>query len=151
MQYLSARAASSAMVRQTLERRAARRLCVRSLDQSTKTLIETAIAELTGLGLVDDAAFARTRAASLAGRGLSKRRIELGLKRKGLARADIEQTLVASLDELSQARRFVQRKRLGHCRTGPQSNETRARDLRALARAGFNYGVSIKALEPADD
>ena len=70
MHYLSQRAASVAMLRQTLERRAKRRLAVKMLEPETRALIETAITDLQALGLVNDARFAENRAASLARKGL---------------------------------------------------------------------------------
>jgi regulatory protein len=75
MHYLSGRAASESMLRQTLERRAKRRLDMRTLDDETKTLIAAAIADLVTHGLLNDAKFAEGRAASLMRKGFSKRRI----------------------------------------------------------------------------
>jgi regulatory protein len=151
MHYLSARAASVAMLRQTLERRAKRRMAVRSLEPETKALIETAIADLVALGLINDAKFAENRAASLARKGFSKRRIGFGLKLKGIAAETIETAIAPDVDDLTQARLFVERKRLGRFRRGGALPETRDKDLRALARAGFGYGVAAKALDAPDD
>ena len=66
------------MLRQTLERRAKRRLCVGDLPEETRALIDDTIAELEKLGLLDDARFAEARARTLAGKGLSRRRIAQG-------------------------------------------------------------------------
>lgn len=151
LHYLSSRAASVAMVRQTLERRAKRRLIVKSLQPDVQGLIEAAIAELQALGLVDDAAFAGSRASSLAGKGFSKRRIGFGLKQKGLAAETIEAAIDPELDDLAQARRFIARKRLGTFRRGGATPATRDKDLRSLARAGFGFAVAAKALgEPQE-
>jgi regulatory protein len=151
MHYLSARAASVAMLRQTLERRSKRRLAVRALEPETKALIESAISELLALGLVNDDTFAENRAASLARKGFSKRRIGLGLKLKGIAAETIETAIASDIDDLTQARVFVERKRLGHYRRGGAQPETRDKDLRALARAGFGYATASKALDAPPD
>jgi regulatory protein len=151
MHYLSARAASVAMLRQTLERRAKRRLAVKILEPETKTLIEAAIAELITLGLINDARFAENRAASLARKGFSKRRIGLGLKIKGIGAETIEAAIAPDVDDLTQARLFVERKRLGQFRRGGAAPETRDKDLRALARAGFGYAIAAKALDAPED
>lgn len=151
MHYISAHSASIAMVRQTLERRACRRLCVTTLDEATRNLIEVAIAEIVNLGLVDDARFAEGRARVLARRGLPQRRIMQGLRSKGLDRETIAQTTGHVVDELAQARRYVERKRLGPYRRGGVTPDSRRKDLAALGRAGFSRATAVKALDEADD
>ena len=139
------------MLRQTLERRAKRRLCVRALEAETKALIEAAIANLVGLGLVDDQTFADNRAASLARKGLSKRRIGQGLKLKGIADATIETAIKPEVDDAAQVHVFIKRKRLGAFRRGGATPETRDKDLRALARAGFSYRIAARALDEPEE
>jgi len=151
LHYVSQRAASMAMVRQILERRAKRRLAVRTLDAATEALVEAAVAELAALGLVDDARFAGGRAASLADKGLARSRIAQGLRAKGISRELASETIGDTVDDLEQARRFVARKRLGTLRRGGMTPESRRKDLASLARAGFAYSVASRALEPADD
>jgi regulatory protein len=150
MHYLSQRAASASMLRQVLIRRSARRLTVKILDPDTLALIDGAIASLTHLGIVDDGRFAEGRATTLAGRGQSKSRIAAGLKAKGIAADIIANSDAARVDDLAQARRTIQRKRLGPYRRNGQTPETRRKDLAALARAGFNYSIAKSALEAAD-
>lgn len=151
LHYVSQRAASVAMVRQILERRAKKRLAVQVLDPPTRDLIASAIAELLALGLVDDARFAGGRVATLASKGLARSRIAQGVRAKGVARDTIEAAIGDSIDELEQARRFVVRKRLGTLRRGGMTPESRRRDLASLARAGFAYAVASRALDAADD
>lgn len=152
LHYLSARAASASMVRQTLERRARRRLGERSLPADIVALIDAAISDLTTLGLIDDARFAEGRAAALARKGLSRRRIAVGLKQKGIGAETGQAAIAADLDDLTQARRFIIRKRLGPLRRGGATPATRDKDLRALARAGFSYAISVTALaDPGDE
>jgi regulatory protein len=151
MHYLSARSASTAMLRQTLERRAKTRLGVRQLSEETRALIDKAIADLVALGMLNDATFAQARARSLQGKGFSKRRITEGLRLKGIGGAQAAQAIDPELDELTQARRFAERKRLGAWRRGGATPETRDKDLRALARAGFAYVIASKALSANDE
>lgn len=150
MHYISAHAASVAMLRQVLERRAKRRLVVKTLDEPTRTLIDTAVAELQALGLIDDARFAENRTAALVGKGLSKRRIADGLKSKGIAKDTVERMVAGDIDEIAQARRFVERKRLGPFRRGGMTPESRRKDLAALARAGFSFAIAACALAAPD-
>jgi regulatory protein len=49
--------------------------------------------------------------------------------------------------DLTAARRFVQRRRLGPFRTAPAREGQHNRDLAAMARAGFAFGVARKVLE----
>ncbi len=151
LHYVSQRAASTAMVRQMLERRAMRRLAVRALDDDTQRLVQAAISELLDLGLLDDVRFAESRVATLAGRGASRARIGMALRAKGVDRETIEQVVGEDLDALTQARRLVARKRLGPFRAGATSPETRRKDLAALARAGFAFDIARRALEEPDE
>ncbi|MEZ5818226.1 MAG: regulatory protein RecX [Hyphomicrobiaceae bacterium] len=139
------------MVRRLLERRAMRRLAVRRLDEATEKMIADAVSELADLGLIDDARFAEARAASLAGRGLSGRRIRMGLREKGIAPETISEAVGDGIDELAQARVFVARKRLGRWRRGGMTPETRRKDLAALARAGFAFRIASQALDDPDE
>ena len=147
LHYVSQRASSTAMLRQTLERRAKRRLATRSLEAETQAMIDAAVGELVALGLVDDARFAETRTATLASKGLPRARIAQGLRAKGVAREQIAQALGDDIDELAQARRFVARKRLGPLRRGGMTPETRRKDLAVLARAGFAFAIATRALD----
>ena len=150
MHYISGRAASAAMVRQTLERRAKRRLCVSSLDEPTRALIDAAIATLQQAGLLDDKLFAEGRAASLERRGLPRRRIAAGLRLKGIDAQTIDRVVSTDIDELAQARRYIERKRLGNLRRGGMTLETRRKDLGALCRAGFSLAIASRALDRSD-
>ncbi len=151
MHYLSQRAASTSMLRQTLVRRAKRRLCQQSLPEEVGDRIDTVIAALVKLGLINDDTFAANRAASLARKGFSKRRIEQGLHAKGIKGERAARAIGDDLDELAQARRFAERKRLGSWRRGDASPELHQKDLRAMARAGFSLSTARKALEPEVD
>ena len=150
MHYISGRAASAEMVRQTLQRRAKRRLEARILEAQTIELIDAAIAELLKLGLLDDLKFAENRTVTLVRKGLSRGRIALGLRAKGIPKATVELAIGNDIDELAQARRYVERRRLGSLRRGGMTPETRKKDLAALARAGFGFQVAIRALAQSE-
>lgn len=146
MHYLSGRAASTAMLRQTLARRAKRRLDVKSLDEPTRTLIEQAIADLVSLGMLDDVRFAQTRAASLQRKGLSLKRIGLGLEQKGIDKSTASRAVSAGIDDFAQARLFAQRKKLGPWRRGGLDPAKRQKEIQALIRAGFTFSIAAKTL-----
>lgn len=151
LHYLSTRAASREMLRSVLERRSKRRLQVKSLDPEIPALIETVLDEFVQLGLLDDPRYAEGRRRTLERRGFSKRRIELGLKQKGLDAETIRGALAEEVDEAAQARRFAERRRLGRWRKSGATEDRFKRDLGALMRAGFSFGVAKAALAEPDD
>lgn len=109
-------------------------------------LIDAVVTELVGLGLLDDAKFADGRVASLTRKGLSHRVVEHGLRAKGLTK-DLVQSAAAGIDDVIQARQFIERKRLGSFRRGGSTPESRKKDLAALARAGFSFSIASRALD----
>jgi regulatory protein len=75
-----------------------------------------------------------------------RRRVATDLKVKGVHPDVIEKAVneaYAAVDELAQARAFLKRKRLKK----PSTNKEAARIFRALIRAGFAVGASIKVLK----
>ena len=151
LHYLSSRSASREMLRAVLERRSKRRLQVRSLDAEIPALIETVLDEFVELGLLDDQRFAEGRRATLERKGFSKRRIELGLRLKGLDAETIRSALVDEVDEAAQARRFAERRRLGPWRKSAAAEDRYKKDLGALMRAGFSFTIAKQALAEPDE
>lgn len=139
------------MLRQTLTRRAKRRLAIKSLDEAARDLIEKTIADLVGLGLINDGRFAENRAAALQRKGLSIKRIGIGLKQKGIDQVTATRAIAPGLDDLSQARLFAERKKFGPWRRGGVDPSKRPKELQALMRAGFSYAIAMKALAEAAD
>ena len=143
--YLRQRAASRAMLRTTLKRRALRRLQVKRLEPEIEAAIERAIEALAAEKFVDDATFARGRRVTLQAKGLPRRRIALGLRQKGIEAETIEATLGDDIDDVVQARRYAERRRFGPWSRKADTPDQRRKDLAAMVRAGFSYGVVQKA------
>lgn len=140
------------MLRQVLERRSKRRLQVHALERATLDLIGEVLDGLIELGLLDDQRYAEGRCATLQRRGFSGRRIELGLKQKGLDSGTIRKALGDGIDDVAQAHRFAARKRLGPYRTDAATAAgNKQKDLRALLRAGFGYAVAARVLTGGDE
>jgi regulatory protein len=121
-------------------------------DPELRASLEATLTELldryTSAGLLDDARFAEARASSLRARGTSARRIQQKLAAQG-----VPAELVRGFDrpshddELTAARAYVARRRLGPCRSSPEARAAHHdRDLRALARQGFSFRVARLAL-----
>ncbi len=143
--YLQRFVASSGRLRRVLRRRLSRaerrgeEIDRPAMEQEVERVVE----RMTALGLVDDAAYARGVAESLRRRGLSRRALRAKLREKDLPAALVDVVLaeVAGDDELGAAWRFARRRRLGPFSRGDRAAR-RERDLAALGRAGFGYGVA---------
>ncbi len=142
--YLARHSASTAHLREVLGRKIRRRCEARDLlvpdETDIRTLVDATVERLTRAGLLDDQAFARGRARTLAAKGWPAWRIGTELERQDIDATSEALTGVAELDEAGQARRLAQRRRLGPFRGGERL-AYRDKDIRSLVRAG--YPVSI--------
>ncbi len=145
--YLARYAASTTRLRQVLARRIGRRLAQAGQplpDRATLDgLVDPVVERLKRAGLIDDAAFARGRAASLAAKGRPAWRIKADLAHGfgiDAGETGLSDSLDA-LDETAQATRWAERKRLGPFRLRDRLAK-RERDIGALARAGFSVEVA---------
>ncbi len=98
-------------------------------------------------GVVDDAAFAASRARRLARGGRSRRAIAAHLSAKGVA-GEVAQAVLPA-DELGAALMFCRRRRFGPFARQAVTPEVRLKALGALARAGFARGTAVAALDMA--
>lgn len=144
----------------SLERVLHRRVAASARHHGTDTdqgraLVADLIARYLRAGLLDDAAFARARAISLHGRGISTRSIIARLAEKGVPRPEIDAARAALAEEapddtppdLAAAKRTARRRRLGPWRGEDVRAERREKDLAALARAGFSYSVAKSVID----
>lgn len=120
--------------------------------QAARQAVRGVVARLAELGAVDDAAFAETRARSLARAGRSRRAIAAHLAQRGVP-AD---TAAAALPdegeaELAAALAWAMRRRIGPFRRAPVDEAGQLRELGVLARAGFAQPVARAALAMAPE
>ena len=150
--YLGRYATSRANLERVLMRRVQRwRRLNGGEPDGDQALVADTVAFCVQHGLVDDAAFAGSRTATLRNRGWPARRIRMGLAHKGLERAVIEAAL--EQDETSDAaaaERFAQRRRLGPWRQAGRM-EKRDRDIAAMMRAGFGLDLARAAIDGTGD
>jgi regulatory protein len=110
------------------------------------------VARLAAAGAVNDAAFAESRARSLARAGRSRRAIGAHLAAKGVS-GEMQRRILPQDDtgtELAAALVMARRRRIGPFRTGdPPDAAGRRRELAILARAGFPQSVATQALDTA--
>jgi len=110
------------------------------------------VARLSQSGAVSDAAFAQSRARSLARAGRSRRAIGAHLATKGVAGTLATAALPTDEDaELAAALIHARKRRIGPWRKVASTPETLRRELGSMARAGFAHGVSRGALATPQD
>ncbi len=149
MYYLQRYATSAENLRRVLMRKVKRSCSFHEMPaEDFVPLVDELVARYMNVGLVDDKSFAQARVTSLRRQGHSGRSIIARLQVKGLSAAQIEAAL-KSVDEdkeepeLSAARSYARRKKLGAYRTKPQDPQ---KELAAMGRAGFSYEVARRAL-----
>lgn len=150
LHYLERFASSKAKLKRVLSRKAARSLAHWGGEAiEAEAMIAAVIERLAGLGYLDDQAYARQKAESLQRRGGSRRIIRQSLAAKGVD-ADMAAEAMAALEpELDAARALARRRRLGPFRA-EASEDSRRRDLAALARAGFAYDIARRVIYAAN-
>ncbi|MFH1464235.1 MAG: regulatory protein RecX [Pseudomonadota bacterium] len=143
-------------VRRALMRRVQKAAQEQPVDRAEAAIwVEAVLARLVRAGLVDDGAWARSKAKSLLARGKPTGRIRAELRARGI---DAEQAAeaVQTLEEqpgdtnLLAALTYARRRRLGPFRPEHQRAERRQKDLGAMARAGFSYALSSEILDSDD-
>jgi regulatory protein len=146
--YLERFASSAENLRRVLKRKVERRCRLRGEDPAPfLALLDDVVARALRSGLVDDRRYAEARVATLRRRGASARAIGAKLAGKGVARDVVAGALAASdEDELAAAHGLARRRRLGPYRTGDRA-AAREKDLAALARAGFAFGVAREVVD----
>ena len=155
--HLERYASSSASLRRVLLRRVARSAEAHGTDRDEGAdEVEKLLARLQEQGLLDDAAYAHSRARSLRRRGASARAVRARLAAKGIGRQLAEQALADLAEEqggdpeLAAAAAFARRRRLGPWRLPEARAERRLRDLAALGRQGFSVSLARKVIDAED-
>lgn len=156
LRYLERYAASTELLRRVLMRKVQRavRAGVAQREEAVP-LVEALLHRLTGQGLLDDGKFAVARARSDHARGRSRSFVAQALAQRGVGREQIGAALAALAEEssdpdLEAALAFARRRRLGPYRAAEERAARRAKDLAALARAGFPMDVARKVLDAPD-
>lgn len=158
LHYLERYSASTEMLRRTLARRVEKRARLRGEDPAGfAEMIAATVARAVSAGLVDDARFADMRLATLRRRGTSSRGVSAKLAAKGVPRDVVEAAMQAEREAVPEeeaaaiedqaAQAYAKRRRLGPYRRPDQREAYRDRDLAALARAGFSYGLARRVVD----
>ncbi|MBX3224802.1 MAG: RecX family transcriptional regulator [Labilithrix sp.] len=120
--------------------------------------IAAIVARFREVGLIDDAAYAASRARSLSRAGRSRRAISAHLAAKGVAAETVREALPNDATvELAAALAFARKRRIGPFARDAADDDRAARQkaLAAMARAGFGWSTCERALgmdrEEADE
>lgn len=152
MAYLERYASSAEQLRRVLTRKVANRCRLRGEDATEfRDAIDEVVAKSLRIGLVDDARYAQGRVATLRRRGGSARAIRAKLSIKGVDGETITAALQGDDDEEEKAAlAFARRRRLGPYRVADRA-PSRDKDLAALARAGFGFGIAKRIIDAESD
>ena len=143
-----------------------RRVLMRHIDRNIRrwggdrelaeSLVEPLLTELVESGGLDDFAFSRAWVEQLDRKGSSRRAIFAKMREKGIGRDLVQNELErieghGSERELWRAIVYARRRRLGPARFDPLHRaERRKKDMAAMARAGFSYGIVVQVIDCED-
>jgi regulatory protein len=158
--YLARGSATAATLGRVLDRkvstwawkaaRAARDPDLIASDVSTcRQSIEAIVARFCEVGLINDAAYATSRARSLSRAGRSRRAIAAHLAAKGVDAETAREALPNDAEvELAAALAFARKRRFGaYAReTADRDRAAKQKALAAMARAGFDWSTCERAL-----
>jgi len=157
--YLERYASTAEGLRRVLNRRVSRaRMLEAPVMENVKQAIDAIVAKFVDAGVIDDKAFAQTKARSLHRRGTSSRVTRQKLKMAGvdgdtldeaIEGLDVELDVTPAQREQRAAAALARRRRLGPYRPVEARKDHRLRDLATMARAGFAYDVARKVVDAA--
>lgn len=114
-------------------------------------MVDAVVQRYIEAGILNDRLFAETRVRSLVSRGTSTKMIRRKLMEKGVSSEDIDAALAEVVDqengELASAARYAKRRRIGPFRLPEKREDNRDRDMAALARQGFGFGIAAKIVD----
>lgn len=155
--YLERFASSSANLRRILLRRV-ERIARQDGDDPADgvVLVDALIARYLAAGLLDDGQYAAMTAGRLHRQGASLRAIRQHLSSKGISSDLVDSTLddlthSTGDADLEAARAYARRRRLGPWREPEKRLLQRNRDLAALGRAGFSWGIAQAVIDGERD
>lgn len=119
---------------------------IASAQQASRQTVREVARALVQSGVVNDTAFAGARARTLTRAGRSRVAVSAHLAAKGVPQAVAQAALPDPESELAAALAYARRRRLGPFRVEDADDDTRRKELGALARAGFPQPVAQRAL-----
>ncbi|WP_327210624.1 regulatory protein RecX [Rhizobium leguminosarum] len=146
---LSQRSVSTEALRKKIVERAVRKYDGIEPSEAEK-LAAAAVAFCTDNGFLDDQSFAEYRVAEGVRKGHSRRKIEMTLADKGVARDDAAGAVI-DVDDVESAMNLAQKKGYGPFRRGDADQKRIAREAAAFARNGFSSEITWKIVRMSPD
>ena len=114
-------------------------------SQSAEHIVEQMVERFAELGYIDDALFAKNRAAALINRGYGKRRVAQALYQAGIEEGDDHQALDLSDDRRwDAARTYARKKSIGPFAVEPADPDKCRKQLQAFLRAGHGFDIASR-------
>ena len=136
-----------ATTRAKLKNYLSRKLKERGWKGESPPDVERLSERLSGLGYIDDGAFAAARASSMQRRGYGERRVTQSLRAAGIEAGDLS-AIRGQIDEGAReaALRFARRKRIGPFATHELGREAKQKAFAAMVRAGHPMDIVKEVL-----
>ncbi len=154
LHYLGRFSTSKANLKRVLLNRVARSAKAHGTDpQEGLAWIEALMDKLEGLGYLNDAAYAESKAESMNRRGKPSNQVRWALKMKGVDQDTTEAAMTKLSDEMegdadrAAALAFARKKRLGPYRAEEARQAHKTKDIQAMARAGFGWDLAREIVE----
>jgi regulatory protein len=154
--YLERYPSTAEGLRRVLERRVRKAETADApIVEHVERVIAEIVAKFVAAGVIDDKAFAQTKARALHRRGTSSRLTRQKLRLAGIDPGTLDQAMAGldqELDTDPQQREWqaavalARRRRLGPFRK-KERKEHRNRDLAAMARGGFDYDLARRVID----
>lgn len=158
--YLERYPSTAEGLRRVLNRRVAKaRMAEAPVMDDVTAAIEAVVARFVDAGVIDDRAFAQTKARALHRRGTSSRLTRQKLRMAGIDGDTLDKAMTGLDEELhtdprqrewKAATALARRRRLGPYRAEKDRKDRRRRDLAAMARAGFDHELARKVIDAVD-
>lgn len=148
--HLSRYGTTRAHLRRLLARRIGRAVAEHGGDEAAMLeALDRALDAAARAGLLDDQAWAESRARGLTRRGVAPRVARERLRAKGVDRATARAAVAGSAEapELEAALAYARRRHLGRFRAEAERAGWREKDLARLGRAGFSWEVARRVVE----
>ena len=157
LDYLQRYGGPSGALRKVLWRKVARVAPHHPVDREQVTRwMDELLLRLQRVGVLDDEAWATSRARTLLARGVAPALIRQRLRAKGVASEAIDAALFSLVDDnernprLLAAIAYARRRRFGPWRPSHKRAERRDKDLAAMRRAGFPYRLAVQVVDAED-
>ena len=122
-----------------------RKVQERGWDDETAADYEVLVERFAELGYIDDALFAKSKAASLTRRGYGARRVSQALYQSGIEEADGQEAInLTNQQKWQAAETFARKRSIGPFAPEQQEREICQKQLAAFIRAGHSYDVASR-------